>query len=362
MSLALIVPLAAVAVAVAVRDLARRFYLVAQPDEWLLCVRDGRLVAAGVGVALLRRPGDVVVRFSSTLQRVGFAVDVLSREQVAVRVEGFLFWSVADEGDAPFRAYRRLGIANTLRPPPGLKHPRHLLTSAQHKAFQQILTAVVQRHAAGLSLDALVGRQDDLVARLTDRLRETTEALGVRVDQVEVLAARPVDPRVQEELATAERTRLREEAEGIRREAAGRIDAAAVAAERALGLARADASHAVQSHEADLSQARALLAEEAALSRARARAAREREALDAALAARRAEAEAARDAELARASVLEQMSPAVRAHERQVLVAEKVAASLRVTDARWVSVGAETPAAGVGAMIAGVRAVLDAAA
>ena len=47
---------------------ARRWWLRAQPDEWLLCVRDGRLVAAGVGISLLRRPGDVVVRFSSTMQ------------------------------------------------------------------------------------------------------------------------------------------------------------------------------------------------------------------------------------------------------------------------------------------------------
>lgn len=356
-------PIAAALVALwGLRGIVRRFYVSAQPDEWLLSVRDGRLVAAGVGVSLVRRPGDVVVRFSSTMQRVAFAVDALSLERVTVRVEGFIFWSVAAEGDAPFRAYSRLGIANLLRPPPGLKHPKHLLTSPQHKAFQQILTAVVQRHASTLPLAALVGRQDALVAGLTERLRETTAEMGVSVDQVEILAARPADVAVQAQLSVAESTRLHEEAERVRREADARIKAAAMERERAVGLARAAAEHEVKTREGELARARALAEEAVALEVSRARLAREKEALDAALAARRAEAEASRDAESARASVLEQMSPAVREHERQVLVAQKVAECLHVTDARWVSVGGASPAASVGAMIAGVREVLGAAA
>src|SRR6185369_17489337 len=57
-----------------------RWYFAAQPDEWLLCLRNGRLIKAGVGISLWRRPGDVVVRFTSTVQRVSFSVSALSRE------------------------------------------------------------------------------------------------------------------------------------------------------------------------------------------------------------------------------------------------------------------------------------------
>jgi len=338
-----------------------RFYLVAQPDEWLLCVRDGRLVQAGVGVSVLRRPGDVAVRFSATSQRVTFAAEALSLEHVAVRVEGFAFWSVSDEGDAPFRAYSRLGIADTRRPPPGLRHPQHLLTSPKHKAFQQMISAVVQRHVSSLPLSAIIGAQDALVAGIAARIREVTSEMGLRVDQVEVLAARPLDPVVQAQVAVEETVRLREQAERVRREAADRTATAeteartrrareegeagrapqeeASAAERALGLARAESEHEV----------------------ARARMALEREETDARLARLRAEAEAARDAEMAHAEALERMSPAVRDHERALVMAEKVASTLRVTDARWVTVGAQSPAASVGAMMAGVREVLEAA-
>src|SRR5688500_9779163 len=44
----------------------------AAPDEWLLQVRNGRLLASGVGLVVWRWPGDQVVRFTSTVQRVRF--------------------------------------------------------------------------------------------------------------------------------------------------------------------------------------------------------------------------------------------------------------------------------------------------
>ena len=83
------------------------WYYAAQPDEWLLCIRNGRLIQAGVGISLWRRPGDVVVRFTSTVQRVGFSVIALSRERLQVVLDGFILWSVSSEGDGPFRIRAR---------------------------------------------------------------------------------------------------------------------------------------------------------------------------------------------------------------------------------------------------------------
>ena len=88
------------------------WYVAAQPDEWLLCIRNGRLVKAGVGISLWRRPGDVVVRFTSTVQRVGFSTHALTREHLLVSIDGFILWSVSAQGDGPFRAFQKLGVSN----------------------------------------------------------------------------------------------------------------------------------------------------------------------------------------------------------------------------------------------------------
>lgn len=346
----------------------------AKPDEWLLCVRDGRLVAAGIGIARLRRPGDTVVRFSSTLQRVSFVCDALSVERVPVRIEGFIFWSVASEGDGPFRAFSRLGLADLNAPPVGLRHPRHLLTSPQHRAFQQILTAVVQRHASTLPLELIVQRQDALVSGLAVRLRDFTEELGARVDQVEILSARPAEGAVQDELGALERARIREEAERVRRESAARIAAdesrsaltlaserarlldaerdvraQEIAAERETELARIASRHELAQRDAEL-----------AAERARARWSLEHEEAERASALLRMRAEAERDAELARAESLERKSAEVREHERYLSLAQTIAGTVRITDARWIGGAGAGPASSVGAMIEELRGVLEA--
>lgn len=53
-----------VAAALLLMTWLRWSFQAAKPDEWLLRVRHGRLVNAGVGITLWRRLGDMVVRFS----------------------------------------------------------------------------------------------------------------------------------------------------------------------------------------------------------------------------------------------------------------------------------------------------------
>ena len=77
-------------------------FVTARPDEWLIRIRDGQLVKAGIGISLWRRPGDLIARFSSTVQRVGFKVEALTQERLHVLVEGFVLWSVSPTGEGPF--------------------------------------------------------------------------------------------------------------------------------------------------------------------------------------------------------------------------------------------------------------------
>ncbi len=258
-------------------------------------------------------------------------------------------------------------------------HPRHLLTSSQHKAFRQILTAVVQRHASTLSLAALVDQQDALVAGLTSRLRDVTEDMGVSIDQVEVLSARPADETVRAQLGAAALEQLREDAERVRREVASRIaadesrSALALASERARLLDAEREVHAQEiaaeretslariasRHELALREQR--LDEERAREASRARSALSQEEADAENARLVARAHAERDAELSRAEASERKSAAVREHERYLALAEKLSGAVRVTDARWIG-GHGGPAASLGAMFTELREVLDASA
>lgn len=169
-----------------------RALVIAQPDEWLLCIRNGKLVRAGVGIFLWRRPGDVVARFTSTMQRVSFTVDALSKEQLQVTLQGFILWSVSPRGDSPFLAFQKLGLVNLDEHPRDLKSPKHLLTTPQHRAFQQLLGAAAQRLATTRPLESLLAEQDALVVELREYLsvleREELK-LAARLDAIRREAA-----------------------------------------------------------------------------------------------------------------------------------------------------------------------------
>src|SRR5262245_5374532 len=166
---------------------ARRLWVAAQPDQWLLRVRNGKVVDGGIGIHVWRRPGDVIVRFSSTVQRVRFTAQALSSEHVPVVADGFLLWSVAPDPQKAFRAFSKLGIANLDHPPPGLKSPAHLLTSSQHHAFQALLAAEVRAEASTMALADLLSGDRRLVRRLEERVASLSESLGIDIERVEIL-------------------------------------------------------------------------------------------------------------------------------------------------------------------------------
>jgi hypothetical protein len=367
MFLPTIVGLASVLAALCVWTVARA-RITAQPDEWLLCIRNGRLVRAGVGIQLWRRPGDVVVRFTSTLQRVSFSVPALSQEQLAVSIDGFVLWSVAPEGDAPFRAFQKLGLVNLDAPPAELRSAKHLLSTPQHRAFRQLLAASVQRQAAGFALDDLLVRQGTLVADLRAQLAALEAEIGIRVNQLEILSIRPSDAELLRQMSAEVAERVREEARSValataEREKLRALESEARVAQEQAALRMAELAHEreveLRAREVEREQA---LAREAQLTEvARAVLAREELELAARLERVRREAAASADAIAAVGRAEDAKSLELREHELRKLATEKIADALKqlpLREARWISVGPESPAGSIASLIASARELI----
>lgn len=366
----LLVATAVLAVAIA------RALVVAQPDEWLLCIRNGRLVKAGVGIYLWRRPGDVVARFTSTMQRVSFAVDALSNERLRVSIEGFILWSVSADGDGPFRAFQKLGLVNLDAPPRDLKSPKHLLSTPQHRAFQQLLGAAVQRLAATRSLEDLLLRQDELVIELRGHLATVEREMGIRVDQIDVLQVRPADDELLRQMSAKVEERVREEASNVHLETTERAKRRAIESEARIAQEQAEArrqaletekalrlvqiahEREVKLREQEVEREQALMVEARAIDLAKAVLEREELQLAARLDRIRREAEASGDAISLVTIAEEKKSQGVRDHELARLVAEKVGDALKelpLHEARWITVGPDSPVGSIAAMIAAAR-------
>jgi flotillin len=360
----LLVPGLALICAAAVLRFAR---VAAQPDEWLLRMRNGRVLDAGIGIVLWRRPGDVIARFSSAVQRVRFTAQAPTAEHLPVAIDGFILWSVAPDAGGAFRAFSKLGIANLDHPPPGLKSRAHLLTSSQHHAFQALLAAEVRAQAGALSLAELLSTER-LLGGLERRLQVLAEQLGIVIERVEVLQVQPADSARRQELSARSEERLREEAGEARLEAAGRLrkrqaeQALREAAEQLeLRLARADADRRIALGEQEAESERERVAEARALELFVARQKREEAELAGALDRIRRTAAAERDSALLRQQAEEQKSPAVREHELAKFVVEKTAgamASWQIREGKWVHLGNASPAASIGSALLGVREIV----
>jgi flotillin len=353
-----------------------RSLVIAQPDEWLLCIRNGKLVKAGVGIYLWRRPWDVVARFTSTMQRVGFTAGALSSERLRVIIEGFILWSVSADGDGPFRAFQKLGLVNLDAPPPDLRSPKHLLSTPQHRAFQQLLAAAVQRIAATRSLEALLLHQDAVVTDLRKQFAMLEQEMGIRVDQIELLQVHPAEEELLRQMSAEVEERVREEAGNIHLETTERVKRRAIESEariareqaearreelereKALRLAQIAHEREVKVREQEVEREQALAAEEKAIDLARAVLEREELQLAARLDRVRREAVASGDAIAVVASAEETKSQGVRDHELARLVAEKVGDALKelpLREARWITIGPDSPVSSLAGLIAAAR-------
>jgi hypothetical protein len=331
MDLTLILGAAAALTAV---GLLSRAVIVGRPDEWVLQIRDGRCVRAGVGVVVLRRPLDTVVRFSSAVQRVSFTASALTTDLVETTIRGYVLWSISPEGEAPFVAFRRLGLDGG-----GAANPnRHLLSKPQHRAFQTAIAAAAQSRASSFTFAELALDQGRFVERLAEACRDTMGGMGVQVDEVQVVEVHATSELVQGDLTAPAKQRIHEDAETAR-----------VASDQRLRALKADAETQAARKETESLRARESdrLAAELELEAERAqldvaRGARSDAELAAKLRRLRQEAEA--EAERARllAAAEEEKSQALRDFELARLRTTELAAafkSLPVQDARWYTLG-----------------------
>lgn len=77
-----------------------------EANEWLLLIRDGQLVKAGIGLKTLIGFSDTIVKFPSRVEKVTFSANNVTQEMQGIQITGFAFWSVFREEDGPFRCYK----------------------------------------------------------------------------------------------------------------------------------------------------------------------------------------------------------------------------------------------------------------
>jgi flotillin len=272
--------------------------ITARPSEFLVHVRRGRVLrSSGQGSSCWKWPGDAVAVVPTSLQRLGFTADQVTREKVGIQVTGLAVYRIAD----PVLAFRMLNFSFPER--------------AQEKlelVLSEMFVGAARRLVANLSLEDCLARRKEGIAQ--ELMREiapvvsghgkpddgTDRGWGVVVDTIEIQDVRVLSAKVFEDMQATYRHELERQA----REAE-------VAAERAVRTGKAEAARAVALAEVE-TEARVAAARHAEALAAARRESELQETCAVAAAARRAAAEA----ELAVAMV--EMRKAALAYEPEL--------------------------------------------
>lgn len=162
----------------------------AAPHEYLIQMRDGRVVRSGAGLSVFKWPGDSVAIVPTSVRKLGFRADQVTLEKTGVDVTGLAVYRIVE----PLVAFRMLdgdvgGLTEILRDM-FVGATRRIVASL---TLEECITHRKERVAAALLREiapvlAGEGRLDDATDAGWGVVLDTIEIQDVRVLSAEVFA------------------------------------------------------------------------------------------------------------------------------------------------------------------------------
>lgn len=165
--------------------LKRWGYIGAQPSEYLVCTRKGQIdrKRSGQGVRIFKWPSDSVAIVPTTLQRIEFTADQITRERIGVQITGIAVYRIAE----PELAFRVLNFTY------GEAASEKLAAT-----LREMFVGAARRLVANLSLDECLTRRKETIATyLMEEISpvvsgegsiddSTSRGWGVVIDTIEI--------------------------------------------------------------------------------------------------------------------------------------------------------------------------------
>jgi flotillin len=220
-------------------------YITAKPSEYLIHMRRGRIRrrTTGQGASCFKWPWDSVAIIPTTIDRLQFTADQVTREKVGVQVTGLAVYRIVE----PEITFRMLNFSFAERASEKLA-----------SILREMFVGATRRHVANLTVEEAITRRKDaiaseLMAELAPVMRghgqaEDTTHLGwgVVLDTVEIQDVRVLSERVFRDMQAEFRSQLAMRARQAELVRARDIAAQEAASARAIDEARITAEAATR--------------------------------------------------------------------------------------------------------------------
>ena len=91
-------------------DYANSLWVEGKPNEWVVIMRNGDFVQAGIGLSTFIGPFDQVAIFPSKLVKIEIKTQQVTKEMQGVEVSSMIEWTIDKKGEGPMKAFKNLDV------------------------------------------------------------------------------------------------------------------------------------------------------------------------------------------------------------------------------------------------------------
>ena len=81
-----------------------------KPNEWVVIMRNGDFVQAGIGLSTFIMPFDTHAIFPSKLVKIEVTTQQVTKEMQGVEVSSMIEWTIDKKGEGPMKAFKNLDV------------------------------------------------------------------------------------------------------------------------------------------------------------------------------------------------------------------------------------------------------------
>mmetsp|Transcript_24917 Transcript_24917/g.50624 ORF Transcript_24917/g.50624 Transcript_24917/m.50624 type:complete len:383 (+) Transcript_24917:85-1233(+) len=184
----------------------------AAPNEWLLVIRNGEMVKAGVGLRCHRGINSTIVKFPASIQKLNFSAQQITKEMQGVEVSGFVMWTVFREKDGPFRAYRYMNGMT----PDGI--------NIANENLKNLTESIIRSQVANMDIKDVVANRDMMRENVRKNAAQLVQGWGIWMETIEVTDVKILSSSLFENLQAEFREEMRSKAELLQMNTNKRIE------------------------------------------------------------------------------------------------------------------------------------------
>ena len=204
-------------------------YATSNPNQWMLVIRNGRVVKSGIGISSFTQYGDKIVKFPSRINKVKFSAQQVTQEMQGIEVSGVIIWAIFREADGPSRAYKMLGE--------DLKQP---VPKTANDSLVDMANSIVRDRIANATIDTILRKRSDLRDAIRKEMNEVVNGWGVWLESVEITDVKIMSNALFKNLQTEFREEQRQKAELIQMRISRELEEKRLAQEVEMSKQRAD--------------------------------------------------------------------------------------------------------------------------